>query len=186
MIEDDETTPGPCSTQGPRPQDTDRAMLDFLVSSGVAAALSESREEACAADDRLLRVVAEAENRIKRMRAEQEIDVRYANRTLLDEIVPVLDSLALCVRHAEDGVGVEDLKQGISVTLTQFLRALANLGVEPIPAETGMPFEPDRHDAVSRETAPGWPANTITAVIQTGYTYKGRLLRPALVVVATG
>lgn len=190
MTEDDEMTMGPDS---PRQAgvEIDRATIEFLLSSGdvhplIAAALFTAREEARTANDRMLRAVAETENQGKRMRAELEDNVRHANRALLEEMIRILDSLELCVRHAEEGGGVDDLEKGVSATVMQFQRALENVGVEAIPAEAGMPFEPRIHEAVSCDAAADQPINTITTVVQSGYRYKDRLLRPARVVVATG
>jgi len=133
-----------------------------------------------------LRTAAEVQN--IRRRAEQ--DVEKAHKFALDkfaqELLPVVDSLerAIDACQAEDEATVA-LRQGVEMTLSLFLNSVAKFNLEPVnPME--QPFDPELHQAISMVDVPNMAANTVVSVMQKGYTLNGRLVRPAMVVVAKG
>ncbi|RAU18344.1 nucleotide exchange factor GrpE [Nitrincola tibetensis] len=133
-----------------------------------------------------LRTAAEVQN--IRRRAEQ--DVEKAHKFALDkfaqELLPVVDSLerAIDACQAEDEATVS-LRQGVEMTLSLFLNSVAKFNLEPVnPIE--QPFDPELHQAISMVDVPNMAANTVVSVMQKGYTLNGRLVRPAMVVVAKG
>ena len=141
------------------------------------------RTELAEARDKMLRAQAELDNYRKRARRELEDERRYAEMDLLTDLLPVIDSLELGVGAAASAGDSDSLRQGMDLTLKMFLDSLARFGVTPIdPA--GEKFNPDRHQAVSVEEAEGREAGTIVSVVQKGYELNGRLVRPAMVVVA--
>ncbi|MBS3896233.1 nucleotide exchange factor GrpE [Silanimonas sp.] len=159
-------TPGGAPTDG----------LDLAAENAdLKIALAQLREDA-------LRERAELENQRRRMARELENARRFANERLLGELLPVFDSLHAGLKAA--GPEPHPLKEGLELTLRQLLKTAADNGLVEIDPK-GEAFNPERHQAVtqspSAEAAPG----TVLEVFQRGYLLNERLLRPALVVVAT-
>jgi molecular chaperone GrpE len=139
------------------------------------------RREKEEAQERLLRKHADLENARKRLEREKQEFIRFAGSELIRRLLPVLDNL----ERALDAPGdVDDsLREGIRLVHQQFLEVLKKEGLEPVEA-LGRPFDPTLHEAVLREeTADGNPDEVI-GVLQKGYSFRGRLLRPAMVKVA--
>lgn len=134
-------------------------------------------------EERALRALAEAENTTKRLEREQEDRVRYANQALLRELLPVLDNLLLCVDHARNGADERVLGDAIELTADEFLETLERVGVEPVAVAAGDAFDPGAHEAVIREHDPAFSGSVVTKVLQKGFRYRDRLLRPAKVIV---
>jgi molecular chaperone GrpE len=151
-----------------------------------AAALETERERARQAEERMLRVLADTDNQRKRLEREQKEAVRFANERLLLEMLPVLDNLERCVVHAAAGADVNELRKGAELTLAQFRQVVQNVGVEAVPAAPGVAFDPTVHEAVLQDDEADLPERTIARVVQPGFKYRDRLLRPARVVVASG
>jgi len=134
--------------------------------------------------DRLLRVTAEFENYKKRLSREMEDFRKYANQSLLKEMLSVVDHIELAIQAA--GVpspAGTSMVEGLNLTLKEFLRILDKFKVKPIEA-VGQPFNPQMHEAIMQEATDRLPENTVVREMQKGYTISDRLLRPALVVVA--
>ena len=128
-----------------------------------------------------LRERADLENQRKRLARDVEQARRFANERLLGELLPVFDSLdaGLAAAAGQDG----PLKDGLELTFRQLLKVAADNGLAVVdPA--GQPFNPDHHQAIS-QADPGLAApGSVLQVFQKGYLLNGRLLRPAMVVVA--
>jgi molecular chaperone GrpE len=148
--------------------------------------LATERERVKQAEDQMLRALAEAENQRKRAARELEERVRYANETLLLGLLPALDDLERSVSASRGAIDVEQLRKGVELTLSQFLKALKNAGVEPIAAERGAPFDPAIHEALAQDDAAELPEHRISVVVSPGFRYHGRILRPARVTVSSG
>ena len=135
--------------------------------------------------DQLLRSQAEIQN-IQR-RAER--DVANAHKFALEKfaggLLDVADNLerALGATNAEEPA-VKALHEGVALTHKLFIDTLRRFAVEPVDP-IGAPFDPELHQAISMQPSTTAEPNTVTAVFQKGYTLSGRLLRPAMVVVAT-
>lgn len=146
--------------------------------------LEVARQEAQANYDRLLRTSAEFENYKKRSARELQDFRKYANETLLKELLPVVDNLELAIKSArEEGNGQESLVNGVDLTLKEILRVLNKFGVQVVEA-LNQPFDPVFHQAVVGEESDEHPINTVIQELQKGYTLHDRLLRPSMVVVA--
>ena len=138
--------------------------------------LSETRE-------RVLRTAADAENFKKRLQREKEEQTRYANESLVRELLPVIDNLERALEHSEAGADQGGLLEGLNMTLKGFLDTLTRFGCTPVEA-AGKPFDPNFHEAVSQEESADHEPNTVLRELQKGYMLKERLLRPAMVLVA--
>ncbi len=143
--------------------------------------------------DETLRERAELDNQRKRLARDVDMARKFANERLLSELLPVLDSLdagvSAALARAASGQplpGTDEsaaLRDGLDLTLRQLLKVANDNGltvVDPI----GAPFDPDQHQAISQADAAGVAPGTVMQVFQKGYLLNGRLLRPALVVVA--
>lgn len=146
------------------------------------AQLEKTRAEADENRDGYLRARADLENYRKRAQREKEDLAKYANESILREILPVIDNLERAVQHAGSDAG-ENLLQGIEMTLGQFRKVLEKFGVVPV-GSVGTPFDPSRHEAMGQVESAEHPANTVVQELQRGYLLNERLLRPALVMIS--
>ena len=144
------------------------------------AQLSQLESERDEYLDTLRRVQAEFENYRKRVIKEQTALVDRATEGLVEQLLPVLDSFDLALKNA-DAAGsddIENVRKGVELVYAELLGVLEKAGVSRIEAE-GKPFDPNVHEAVMQEEGDGDPV--VTDVLRTGYTLRGRVLRPAMV-----
>ena len=137
--------------------------------------------------DRHLRLAAEFDNFRRRSLKERQDLHNYANENLVKELLPIVDNLERAVVHGrkeEQRADSENLLQGVELTYRSLLQILARFGVVEIEAE-GKPFDPQVHEAVRRVPTSEHPPGTVVEVYQKGYMLKDRLLRPAMVAVAS-
>ncbi|MDU7867684.1 MAG: nucleotide exchange factor GrpE, partial [Pantoea sp.] len=134
--------------------------------------------------DAQLRAQAEIENIRRRAEMDVEKAHKFALEKFANELLPVIDSLerALEVVNKEDAQ-LAPMIEGIELTLKGLLGAVRKLGVEVV-GETGVPFNPEVHQAMSMMESEEFEPNQVMLVMQRGYTLNGRLLRPAMVAVA--
>ena len=150
----------------------------------IKARFEAKEEEAKETYDRLLRVSADFENYKKRSTREMEEFRKYANQSLLKEMLSVVDNLELAINSSRDGKSTDKtLIEGLDLTLNEILRVFEKFNVKPIAAQ-GETFDPAYHEAVMREETDDYPENTVISEFQKGYLIHDRLLRPAMVVVA--
>jgi molecular chaperone GrpE len=133
--------------------------------------------------DRFLRQVADFENFKKRAAREKEEIIRFANETLIKELLPVLDNLERAVSYARGGGNGKPLLEGVELVLKGFTEALTKHGLIPIQAK-GEPFDPAKHEAIAQVESREHARNTVVEEHQKGYHLMDRLLRPALVTTA--
>jgi len=134
--------------------------------------------------ERLLRVSADFENYKKRASREMQEFKKYANQSLLKEMLSVVDNLELAINSSNDGKNADkNLIEGLNLTLNEILRVFEKFNVTPIEAQ-GKTFDPAYHEAVMREETDDYPENSVMSEFQKGYLIHDRLLRPAMVVVA--
>ena len=148
-------------------------------------ALEQARQEARENYDRLLRAYAELENYKKRVERERRDLMAYANEGLLRELLGVVDNLERAVEQGRGEAAAAGVVEGVEMILKQLVSILQGHGVAEIPA-LGRPFDPNVHEAVLHEPDEEHEENTVTQVLQKGYRYKDRLLRPAMVKVSKG
>lgn len=139
--------------------------------------------------DRLLRSIADMENLRNRSRREQEDALKYATTNFARDLLNVSDNLRRALDSVpegadEDGEGLKNLRAGVEMTERELLSVFERHGIEQI-IPMGEKFDHNTHQAMfkvpSSDTEPG----TIVQVVQTGYKLRDRLLRPAMVGVAT-
>ena len=158
------------------PEDPDAA-VEVL-----AAELAEARDLAAARLDDLQRIAAEFENFRKRAEREREETRQRASQRLIEALLPVLDSFDAAFAHEAQTPGEELLKKGMTSTFHQLMEILQREGLSVIPA-AGEPFDPSVHEAVSGATGDDLVVDT---ELRRGYTLRGRVIRPAMVTVASG
>ena len=129
--------------------------------------------------DQLLRRRAEFENFRKRVERDRHLAGVDAAAAILKALVPTLDNLDRALAAPEG----EGLRQGVELIRRDLIALLEGQGVGRLDPK-GEKFDPERHQALAHEEAPGHEEGTVTEVFGKGYTYKDRLLRPALVKVA--
>lgn len=146
---------------------------------------AQVEETAKKEQDLLLRTRAEIDN--IRRRAEQDIEKahKFALEKFSKDILNTIDNLerALATPANTEDESVKALFDGVQLTLKELLSTVARFGVEPVGA-VGEIFNPDLHQAISMQPAEGIESNHITAVLQKGYILNGRVIRPAMVMVA--
>ncbi len=150
------------------------------------AALTVERDEI---KDRMLRIAAEFENWKRRARKEQEDAEAKVRESVLRDMLDVLDNLERAVGAFGEGSGAAPdgaaVVKGVSLVLRLFQSKLERYNVKPIVAR-GEPFDPRVHEAISRVETADVPPGAVVAELQRGYRIGERLLRPAMVSVATG
>jgi molecular chaperone GrpE len=147
------------------------------------AKYQELEAELSEVQEQLLRTAADAENFKKRLQREKEEQTRYANESLMRELLPAIDNLERALEHSRSESDQGSLVEGLNMTLKGFLGTLARFGCTQVEAE-GKPFDPNFHEAVSQEDSADHEPNTVLNELQKGYMLKERLLRPAMVLVS--
>ena len=135
--------------------------------------------------DLLLRTRAEIDN--IRRRTEQDVEKahKFALEKFAKDILNTIDNLerALATPANIEDESVKALFDGVELTLKELLATVARFGVEPVGV-VGEVFNPDLHQAISMQPMEGFETNQITTVLQKGYLLNGRVIRPAMVMVA--
>jgi len=149
--------------------------------------LAQAELAAEKAHDDLLRVQAEMQN--LRRRTEQDIEKahKYGQEKFSAELLSVMDNLerALDAASAHENEAVKAIYDGVDLTLKSFSDCFTKFNIEAVDP-LGEPFDPALHQAMSMQENPDVEPNTIIAVMQKGYTLHGRVIRPAMVMVAKG
>ncbi|MCA9541405.1 MAG: nucleotide exchange factor GrpE [Myxococcales bacterium] len=129
---------------------------------------------------RAYRSAADLDNLRKRFQKERDELRKFGVEGLIKDLLPVVDNLERAMSHASSGDG---LIEGVKMVLRQFTQTMGRYGAEPFDA-VGQPFDPTLHEAmtqmVSTEVEPGH----VSSVFQRGWMLHGRLVRPAMVIVA--
>lgn len=135
--------------------------------------------------DLYMRTYAEMENVKRRGVKEREELAKFANESLIKEILPVIDSLEKALSHVEDGSNPSGLAEGIKLTLNGLMTTLEKAGLEEVEA-MGKPFDPHFHEAISQQADDAVPPKHVIMEMQKGYLLNGRLIRPSMVVISQG
>ncbi len=146
---------------------------------------TQVEETAKKEQDILLRTRAEIDN--MRRRTEQDIEKahKFALEKFAKDILNTIDNLerALATPANKEDESVKALFDGVELTLKELVSTVGRFGVEAVGV-VGDAFNPDLHQAISMQPAEGIESNQITTVLQKGYTLNGRVIRPAMVMVA--
>lgn len=131
-----------------------------------------------------LRALADTENVKKRLQRETEDLKRYAGESILADLLPVLDNLDLALMHADQADDAcKNFVMGVDMTRKIFLDAVKGHGLERVCPARGDEFDPEFHEAMGTAEEADLGDNCVAQVAQNGYVLKGRLLRPAKVMV---
>ena len=171
----DETTPGPEAYEFDGDAAGDNAVLD--------AALAE----VASLKEQMLRIAAEAENTKRRTEREANDARAYAIQKFARDLLGVADNLSRALQHAprdEADPAVKNLIVGLDMTEKELNQAFERNGLKKVDPAQGTKFDPHFHQAMMEQNAPNQPAGTVIQVMQPGYELMGRIVRPAMVVVA--
>ncbi len=153
------------------------------VVSLIEAKLAERDAQAKEYLDRLQRTMAEFDNFRKRTVKEKSSMYENGAREVLEKLLPVIDNFQRAIGSIKEEEKESSLAQGIDMIYKQFKNVLTDIGVEEIAAK-GTEFDPNLHHAVAHEENEAYGENEVVDVLQTGYTYKERVVRCAMVKVA--
>jgi len=144
--------------------------------------------------DRLLRTTADFDNFKKRAAREKVESAQYANFSLIQKLLPILDNFEMALAAAQNAGAdrkagavesdkLASLQSGVTMIQQQLKSALTESGLEEIDA-SGKPFDPNFHEAISQQESAEIPDGHVLQQMRKGYKLKDRLLRPATVIVA--
>ena len=163
---------------------SDGGDADALPAPDMQMELDEAREEAAAHLDEFLRAKAELDNLRKRAARDLENAHKFGLERFMNELLPVKDSIELGLDAADDAVvDAVKLREGLELTLKLFETASEKFGLEEVDPK-GQSFDPEYQQAMSMQEVAGVESGTVVTVVQKGYVLNGRLLRPAMVIVA--
>ena len=147
--------------------------------------LKAAEEKAEANYESLLRVTADFENYKKRIEREMSDVRKFANESLIKELLPIVDNLerALAIEYGKNKDTFEGIREGVEMTLKELMECLQKFGVTPMDS-LEKPFDPNFHHAVSQEESEEYPENMVLKELQKGYMLRDRLLRAPMVVVS--
>jgi molecular chaperone GrpE len=151
--------------------------------------IEDLKSRAAKADEnweRLLRTTADFENFKKRAAREKQDALKFANESLIQKLIPLLDNFDMAlaaVQNGQTGAASSSLQSGINMILQQFKSALTEAGLEEVDA-TGQPFDPNLHEAISQQETAEVPEGHVVQQLRKGYKLRDRLLRPASVIIA--
>lgn len=150
----------------------------------VMQALEATKRKAEEHWNAFLRSQAELENLRRRSAREVENARKYGLDRFVAELLPVKDSLELGVAAAQDdSVSLVSVREGMDLTLKMLKTAMEKFGIEEV-APQNEPFNPEVHEAMSVQETDKVPSGTVLTLVQKGYLLNGRLVRPAMVIVA--
>jgi molecular chaperone GrpE len=159
------------------------------LSADAAEETAEPEDELAAAQakadenwERYVRALAEVENVRKRASRDVENAHKFALERFGKELLAVKDTLEMGL--AVEGASVESLLEGSNATLKLLTSTLGRFGIEEVDP-VGEPFDPELHEAISMQCDDKVEPGSVATVVQKGYTLNGRLLRPAMVIVAS-
>jgi molecular chaperone GrpE len=133
--------------------------------------------------ERLVRDTAEFRNAQKRMNAEMETRLQFANSSLIKSLIPVIDNFERALAVDPEKVDARTILKGMQIVHDQWLKVLNQQQVEEIAPTPGTPFDPTRHEAIMQQDAT-YPVPTVVQLLQKGYSLHDRTLRPAQVAVS--
>ena len=150
---------------------------------GLLQEIERLKMEVQESSDKAVRATAELDNIRKRTSRDIENAHKYALERFVSELLPVLDSMELGINASQSAEDIDSLREGMDLTLKMLFDRMGKFGVKTIePA--GEKFDPEWHEAVSMQELEGSEPGQVVTVMQKGYELNGRLVRPAMVVVA--
>ncbi len=142
--------------------------------------LKTKHDERDAYYDKYVRAHAEFENARKRIEKEKGDFQKFANECFVIDFLPIIDSLEISEKHIKEAKDFKAVQEGVDMIHSQIQKFLKDIGVERIKT-TGEKFDPHFHEAVETIEANGKEDLLIVEELKPGYTFNGKLLRPACV-----
>jgi len=167
------------------PKPSDEPPQTPVEKTPAAAETPDFEAEAARFKDLALRAQADLDNYRKRAARDKEESIRYANTSLLEKLLPILDNFELGLEAARTAPDTASIIQGMAMVQKQLQDFLKAHGVEAVPAE-GQVFDPGHHEAVAQEHSPAVPEGHVVRLLRKGYKLKDRLLRASSVTVSKG
>lgn len=147
--------------------------------------LEDARSKADQHFDQLVRLQAEMENLRKRTKRDLESAHKFALEKICLELLPVRDSMEMGMAAAEaESADIDTIRQGVDLTLKMLVSAMEKFSINDVDPKKGDKLNPELHQAMSMQEDAEAEPNSILSVVQKGYTLNGRLMRPAMVIVA--
>ncbi len=172
----DASPPAEAAAGPPPTAEADRA-------EALAAEVADLKRQLEEKHDRLLRALAEMDNVRRRVQREREDYARFANESLIRELIPVLDNLDRALEAARSTSDAGKIVEGVELIQRELLRVLERAGVTRYSA-VGQRFDPTRHEATARVVSADQAPDTVVAEVVPGYLLHDRVLRAAQVAVA--
>ena len=163
--------------------ETDESSAEDTVPQTPEDKIALAEADAKEAYDRFLRASAELENYKKRAQKEMADFRKYANASLVKDLLGVVDNLERAIESSNESKAEGKLSEGLNLTLKELLKIFEKFHACPISA-LGEPFDPCFHQAMMQKESDDHPENIVLDELQKGYMIHDRLLRPAMVVVS--
>jgi len=163
----------------------DVVTAEDLVDATLDADLRKLQDERDSLFQQLARVQADFRNAQRRLEAEKQAQVQFANSALVKAVLPVVDNFERALEVDPAKTDAAGLLKGMRIVYDQFVKLLQSQNVEVIAPAVGTPFDPNQHEALMQK--PGdrpYDEPTVTQLMQKGYAMHGRTLRPAQVAVS--
>ena len=176
VLRDEEGRPRPApEAEAADPGETPEETVERL-----SRELAAKTDEAAANYDRFLRERADLENVKKRMQREKAESLKFANESLVRDLLPVVDNLERAIEHVAAGGDGQSLIDGVRLVLQNATEVLERHGVKRVDA-VGQAFDPTRHEAIARVPDAEHEPNHVVQQFLPGYFLHDRLLRAAQV-----
>jgi molecular chaperone GrpE len=143
-------------------------------------ALKAKENECGAYYDKYVRAHAEFENARKRIEKEKGDLLKYANEGFIVDLLPIIDMLEISEKHIKEAKDFKAVREGVDMIHIQIQKFLKDIGVEKIKS-VGEKFDPNFHEAIETADIKDKEEELVVEELKSGYTFNGRLLRPASV-----
>lgn len=145
--------------------------------------LDDQKERVNAAEEKMLRVVAEYENGKKRLEREKERSLSFAKDRVLIDLFPIIDNLERSAQYEADHEEIDTKQHGVKLVLDQIAKYLKETNnIESFDPQ-GEPFDPELHEAMAMRESEDHESGTVIEVFEKGYREGDRILRVAKVIV---
>ncbi len=180
-----ETSQTEATNTNPAPVTPEVAPAASTAAAGPEEQLLAAKKEAAANYDRYMRAVADLENFRKRTLREKDELRQFATSGLMEDVIPIIDTLSLGLAAARQQTEVKGIVDGVALVQEQLKTTLGRHGLKEVKPD-GQRFDPNFHECISHQPSAEVAEEHVMQVVRPGYTLNGRLLRPASVVVSSG
>jgi molecular chaperone GrpE len=161
-------------------KENDKKEETITISKQEYEALKAKHDERDAFYDKYIRAHAEFENAKKRLEKDKMDYLKYAGESFVIDFLPIIDSLEMSEKHIKEAKDFKAVQAGVDMIHVQIQKFLKDMGVERIKS-VGEKFDPHMHEAVETTDEKDKEEGTIVEELKAGYTFNGKLLRPAFV-----